>query len=76
MNLVSCKFSERKEGAGIRVSCPGTEGFKCIFSAGVMFKAVNDVVSDVGVGSRVFLNFELPPDKMSTLPFFKCALIL
>ena len=37
---------------------------------------VNDVVLDVGVGSCVFLNFKLPPDKMSTLPFFKCALIL
>ena len=41
-----------------------------------MFKAVDNVVSDIAVGSRISLSFKLLTNKMPALPFFKCASIL
>ena len=48
----------------------------CVLSVGVMFQAVNNVVSDIVVGSQISLSFKLLTNKMPALPFFKCALIL
>ena len=47
-----------------------------MISVRVMFKEVNDIISDIGIGSCIFLNLKLLSDKASTLPLFKRALVL